>query len=99
MRVDFCLHEKGASAKRFFTCLNWPNANPQKGWKITFAVKGRDPNDNKERLKTGKVMREEQMNESHIVAWVDMEELTESLRNNLVEVIGWRRLLILPNPD
>lgn len=100
MRVDFCLHsEKMTSAKRFFTCLNWPIANPQKGWEITFAIKSSDPNDNIERLKTGKVTRDEQLSESCVEVWVDMEELAEGLRDNLVEVVGWRTAFTSSDSD
>ena len=101
MRVDFYIYsgsKRKASAKPFYTCRNWPIASPEKGWKITFALKSKDPSDN-EQLKTGEVMHVAQTEERYSEVWVDMEEFTKSLQDGLSEAIGWRRAIPATLPD
>lgn len=91
MQVDFYIYlnlEKKASAKRFFKCLNWPIAFPQNGWRITFALRRKNPTDNIRQLAVGKVM-DEQAEDRYAKVWMNMGEFTESLQNNLMEVETW----------
>lgn len=99
MRVDFFLYsvlEKRRLPVNFLKKLNWPIALPQKGWKITFAVKSKDPNDNLGQL-TGEVIDEEQQTETHTNLWMDMGKFTKRLQNGLVKVIGWKKAFTAPS--
>lgn len=95
MRVDFYVYssvEKKAHAKRFFKCLNWPIAFPEKGWKVTFLLRSTDSNEISGQLKMGKVMHNEQPDQTHAKAWVDMGEFAERLQNQTMEVICWKAI-------
>ncbi len=93
MKVDFHIYstvkKASANVERFLRICNWPIASPEKGWMITFALRGKDSTDS-EQLKIGKVMHVAQTEESYAKVWVDMEEFTEKLQYGLLEAIGWR---------
>ena len=97
MKVDFLLYSasvKMSSAKKFFSYFGWPSDIPQKGYKITFAI--RDKGSPEEKVKAGEVY-DSQTSEDRATVWVDMGEFTEKLQEGLMEVCRWTAMRPAPH--